>query len=264
MTNIFRKITKNLSGLKNLKTNDSLLVSYPKSGNTWVRFYLCNLLFLIEEIKVDVDFKKLDETMPELGASDLSKEWLYKFPRIVKTHKSKWFCFDKYKSILVVRDPRDVMVSYFYYLNKSKQKNAKVPSVFSEFIRSKKYGLIPWFEFYNHWLKHPDLTVIYYEDMLDETLETFSRFNKILDIDVSDEFIYEAILLSSSEKIKELQKKDNYLEKDKNFKADFKFLRSGKKSQWVDKFSKEDLDYYESLCEKYVSSSFRYKGRENA
>ena len=43
--------------------DDTFLVSYPKSGNTWVRFLLANLLFPDEE----VGFANINRLLPAPG-----------------------------------------------------------------------------------------------------------------------------------------------------------------------------------------------------
>ena len=54
--------------------DDTFLVSYPKSGNTWVRFLLSNLLFPQE----DVGFANINRLLPAPGVS--SKRYLKKLP----------------------------------------------------------------------------------------------------------------------------------------------------------------------------------------
>src|ERR1035438_7495975 len=89
--------------------DDTFLVSYPKSGNTWVRFLLANLIHPNET----VGFANINRLLPAPGV--LSKRFLKKLPRprIMKSHEP--FDVRFRKVIYLVRDPRDVAVSEYHF-----------------------------------------------------------------------------------------------------------------------------------------------------
>ena len=64
--------------------DDTFLVSYPKSGNTWVRFLLANLIHPNET----VGFANINRLLPAPGV--LSKRFLKTLPRprILKSHET--------------------------------------------------------------------------------------------------------------------------------------------------------------------------------
>ena len=106
--------------------DDIFLVSYPKSGNTWVRFLLANLLKEGDEL---IDFKSAIKYVPEIGIHNDELVNL-KRPRIIKSHE---LYNAKYpKVVYIVRDPRDVYVSYFHYL----KKKLPIGLTFSAFLRN--------------------------------------------------------------------------------------------------------------------------------
>src|SRR5271154_1316263 len=89
--------------------DDTFLVSYPKSGNTWTRFLIANLVYPASH----PDFSNINELIPDPEA--LSKRHL-KFlprPRILKSHQ--YFDPRYQKVIYIVRDPRDVVLSEYYF-----------------------------------------------------------------------------------------------------------------------------------------------------
>src|SRR2546423_3783309 len=93
-------------------SDDVFLVSYPKSGNTWTRFLIANLLYP----ECNPDFTNINELIPDPEA--LSKRRLAQLPRprIIKTHQ---YYHPNYKNIIcIVRDPRDVAVSEYYFHRK--------------------------------------------------------------------------------------------------------------------------------------------------
>jgi hypothetical protein len=88
------------------------IASYPKSGNTWVRFLVCNLLFGPQHSAAALNGMAPD--IHEWGA-----ERLLDHSGLVKTH----FCYSPTLPLLqrtaaaiyVVRQPADVMLSNFRY-----------------------------------------------------------------------------------------------------------------------------------------------------
>ncbi len=105
---------------------DVFIVSYPRSGNTWVRFLLANLK---ADVDRPIDFVEMERLVPDIHVTDYW-ERMRKMPpgRLIKSH----MLFDKrYKRVIyVVCDGRDVMVSY-YHLHCPRN----YPLSFLEFLR---------------------------------------------------------------------------------------------------------------------------------
>ncbi len=88
--------------------DDTFLVSYPKSGNTWFRFLLATLR--TGEAK---DFVSINQVIPDIyGRSDKELRALPR-PRLLKSHAS----FDaRYPRVIwLARDPRDAAISLYYW-----------------------------------------------------------------------------------------------------------------------------------------------------
>ena len=62
--------------------DDVFIVSYPKSGNTWVRFLIANLL---KQQNEEIDFYTVNRYVPEVGRHEEIIAGL-KRPRIMKSH----------------------------------------------------------------------------------------------------------------------------------------------------------------------------------
>src|SRR5438552_9329342 len=89
--------------------DDVFLTSYPRSGNTWTRFLVGNLIYQDEP----VSFANVESRIPEIYFnSDHSMRSLPR-PRILKSHES--FQPQYPRVIYIVRDPRDVAVSFYHH-----------------------------------------------------------------------------------------------------------------------------------------------------
>lgn len=210
--------------------------------------FFCNLISICEWRGKIVDFKTLNQTMPELGRDNLIKPWKYDtIPRIVKTHKHFWSIFQNHKIILIVREPRDVMVSYYHF--ETAKAKPRFRGTFSEFIRHKKFGLEAWFKHYQSWIKYATV-LLTYEDLKKDDISEFSRMLKCLDISIDPEIVKLAAEKSRFDQIRQIEDEYGWSMTGK-FKQNSRFTRQGKSQAWQDFFSLEDLDYFRTLREKF-------------
>ena len=107
MNLISRKAAALKLGLSNVYSSDTFIVSYPKSGNTWLRFIIANML-----TKELVTMKNIDEFVPDIY--NFKKQINAKGePRFIKTHNVNLKQYPK--TIYIHRDYRDVLVSYYHF-----------------------------------------------------------------------------------------------------------------------------------------------------
>ena len=95
--------------------DDTFIVSYPKSGNTWTRFLVANLLHPGEP----VTFENIERIVPDMHAQ--SKRFFRSLPRprFIKSHE--YFDPRYARVIYIVRDPRDVLISSYHFHRKQRQ-----------------------------------------------------------------------------------------------------------------------------------------------
>lgn len=187
--------------------SDVFLVSFPKSGNTWLRFLIANAIKVHFEIDRQVSFFTIHDIIPDIYLSrNLAPHGPFgrtDLPRMIKSHAA----YNPYyfRVILLVRDPRDVMISYYHYL---KERNTIAPNFsFSEFISSKKYGVSAWNQHTQSWyatLKQGQTIQIFqYESFLRQPQQTLYRLMDLLGIGMSDRAIETAIALCSKDNMKQ-------------------------------------------------------------
>jgi len=89
--------------------DDVFIVSYPRSGNTWTRFLIGNLISQADPIT----FANIESQIPEIYFNPDRIMRRLPRPRILKSHE----CFQpRYKRVIyIVRDPRDVVVSNYHH-----------------------------------------------------------------------------------------------------------------------------------------------------
>ena len=161
--------------------DDVFLVSYPKSGNTWTRFLIGNLISLHER----ADFSSINRIIPDPEALTKRSANALPRPRILKSHQ--YFDPRYPKVVYIVRDPRDVAVSQYHF--QRKRRVIEDGSPIEDFVRgfitgqSSIYG--SWGENAASWLAarngRPNFLLMRYEDMLEDThselakIASFSR-----------------------------------------------------------------------------------------
>jgi hypothetical protein len=239
------RVTKSMlfgSGLLALGKRDFLLASYPRSGSTWTRHFLCNLISLSERGGSDVA-QSVNDVMPALGTSNLLESWPHTtIPRVIKTHAPYSRLFWRASAIGLIRDPRDVMVSRYHLL---RDRVGTFNGTFNEFMRDPELGLETWFRHYVSWRDHWGL-VIRYEDMLANPQREFSRLLDEIGADCPEDMVRKAIERSSFQHMQ-----DNEKQRKPTAHQGGLFYRSGSSGQWAGYFSDDDFAEYADSVSKF-------------
>ena len=242
-----------------MTNNIVYLASYPKSGNTWLRSIL--LLALTNTI----DINKLGTFIPSFNQLlqnyyghetnipmnvvinnwDRFQQYLSNknYRPIIKTHNAcgkinKIYFPNKlytHKVIYIVRDPRDVLISWANHNGRSLEEtfNHMIDTEFTVYdeIDKASYSI----EFMSSWDNHvygwmectsPTL-IIKYEDLI---LDAENQILKILEfLKIKPKIsIREIIERTSFDKLKEQERQDGFIEKQKGTN----FFREGKAYGW--------------------------------
>jgi len=214
--------------------DDIFLVSYPKSGNTWTRFLIANLVYP----EKNPDFSNINNLIPDTEA--MAKRDLERAPRprILKSHE----CFDpRYpKIIYIVRDPRDVVLSEYYFDIKRRAIPEDFPltKFVSRFLRGElnhPYGtwgenVATWFYTRAH---DPRFLLVRYESLQADGMQELRRIAELLGVAADNERLAFALEQSSADRMRELEKKQAHLwSSTRETRKDKPFVRAAKAGGW--------------------------------
>lgn len=226
-------------GLDRIFRDDIFVVSYPRSGNTWVRFLLAHLRYPGRMIS----FKELDALLPDIHKKDSpNPAGQCDRPRILKSHYGHFSCYPR--MIYVYRDGRDVLLSFYHYVT---QRTGFSGSL-AEFLDSshvRMFGTWLWEDHVRGALSHaaanPDNTLLLqYEKLLTEPETEARRLAEFCGFACGDTEIREAVERASLDSLKTLEKTHGHNESQK----EMTFVRSGLAGKWRDVFSHEMANRY--------------------
>lgn len=246
------------------------IVSYPKSGGTWLNYMLAQAAAASQGKRTGetVDLSRLSQTLPDV-------------PRIAWTHDGSEIVNERgdhpdptplfsysgrpaYRGrdvLLLIRDPRDVTVSYYHQATKRTARPLPVSSM-SEFVRHPQYGISRVIRFYEIWQANLDkprrIEIVRYEDLLTGGPEKLLDVARFLGIPCDRADVEEAFENSRIEKMRE-KEKSGAIEGMRNFGDDPNAMkaRKGKAGGYAEELSDEDIGF----CEKMMaglSGLFRY------
>jgi hypothetical protein len=234
--------------------DDVFIVSYPRSGNTWARFLIGNLISAEDPIT----FRNIESQIPEIYFNPDRVLRRLPRPRILKSHE----CFQpRYKRIIyILRDPRDVAVSNYHHNLKA----GNIPDDYpmDEFVPrflnaefDKPFG--SWADHAASWIylrQHdPGFLLLRYEEMKKDTQEQLARIAGFLNqcsfrpIDARPERLARAIDLSSPERMRSLEKQQAHAwVVTRKTRADKPFVRSAQAGGWKSTLSRAAVERIES------------------
>lgn len=231
-----RVVTKRQAAAHGLTVfpDDTFLVSFPRSGNTWTRFLVCNLM----DPDDPINFARIESRIPEIY--DCTDRQLRAFPRprIIKSHES----FDpRYKKVIyIVRDPRDVVLSYYEFQLKRRviTEDCSMEEFLPRFMESEFEPMTgSWRDHVLSWTAtrkgQENFLLVRYEDMLAHTQAESTRIAVFLGLETSGDRVARAVALSSADRMRSLEKQQSRQWKEtKKTRQDKPFVRKATSGGW--------------------------------
>jgi len=253
------------------------LAAYPKSGNTWLRAFIYNLIeqpAKAGRISVLPDYFESESDprwyLPLIGnrmLHECSGEELIGLKSTVhrqiaasrphgsiftKTH-NRFGGFNDHPlhniavmagAIYVVRNPLDVVLSLADHFGLNTDEAI-------DFMANEETGtpsnmenvvsfLGSWTSHVKSWTRqdHQRMVTLRYEDMLDRPLKAFTAVAKLLGLGKDKMAIKRAIRFSSFNELKKQESSNGFIERSPNSQS---FFRKGRKNQWVDELRDEQV-----------------------
>jgi hypothetical protein len=213
--------------------DDVFIVSYPRSGNTWMRFLIANLIYSEETIT----FANIEQKIPDVYKNTRRQLLQTPRPRLLKSHEY----FDpRYKKVIyIARDPRDVAVSYYHFDRKRKKFGDSYPleRYIARFIAGTVDDYGSWKENVASWLAtrrgSESFLLLRYEDMLEHGAVELAKVASFLGMERSPEQVARAVELSSADRMRDLEKKQAGIwVTTREARKDIPFVRAAHSGGW--------------------------------
>lgn len=196
---------------RGLRPEDVFLASYPRSGNAWLRF------LLLAMYDRPLGFGTLKTDMPYMGQHADAPRLLPTGGRIIKTHEPYLPAYRR--AIHLVRDPRDVVLSYFRFMQRIEKivvaSGDDVALTFDRFVDAFLAGRVDahgtWQSHLDSWLAAAgsgacEVLRIRYEDLRAEPVQGVRFIANWLGLDVSPERAAEIVELCSIEHMRDAER----------------------------------------------------------
>ncbi|MEP7350925.1 MAG: sulfotransferase domain-containing protein [Sphingorhabdus sp.] len=235
---------------------DGFLVSYPKSGRTWLRFALSCYFAKSHGLGFEPDLRSNFRVLPNfdrtpdrglgvfVGGDDPG------LPLIAVSHRSYAEpLFGHRPVIFLIRDPRDVLVSAYFHETRHKQ---RFEGSISDFLENEEFGLPHFISYLNGWaagLSNHRALIVSYEDMSIDMKGQLCRMLEFMNERINEKALAAAIEASQFDRMRSDEQK-NGIPGHQYDRADTESLRmrKGKVGGFADHLSVENIDRLKELC----------------
>lgn len=249
---------------------DAFLISYPKCGRTWLRALLGKYVLGARREGDPLELFELTRSLPDFCTLEVSHDDYPHWKSCNKIFTNKKAYAGK-KVIFLVRDPRDVLVSYYFQYTKRGDKYQANDKDFdgsiSNFIRHDIGGLRSLVSFYNVWAANRNVPsgflLVTYENMQRDTRGNLLDIVAFLDWPKRDAaFVDDVVSFGSFENMRKLEE-TNALNSARlrpprdNDPEGFK-VRRGKVGGYTDYLTKDDIRYIDEYVDQNMDEQFSF------
>ena len=233
-----------------LDSSDVFLASYPRSGNTLLRFPLAEIIS-----GTHCSFENVQRLIPEIGVHGDAYPLLPNAGRLIKTHETYRRRYRR--AIYIVRDVRDVLLSAFareVAMNIVDQ--SALDGYIEPFMKGKMSRWGAWQDHVEKWLHSPlaangNLLVLRFEDICNNVDRAVARVLNFLPMRADPEAIRKACLNNSIEKMRAKEDKSATLPKSGLYEG--RLISSGTIRGWRRKLNARQLEIIERYAGKTLS-----------
>lgn len=246
---------------------DSFVISYPKCGRTWLRLMLGRYL-LDGKAGDPLDVKGITIGRADLPTVHFSHDDYPHWKPVHDLHADKSIYEGKTVALLV-RDPRDVVVSYYFQYTRRGDRvhanDASFAGTLSDFIRHDIGGIRSVVGFYNIWARNRTaprrFAMLRYEDFHQDAERELTSLVGFLGLpDLGEDRIAAAVRFASFENMRALERAgalpgERLAPAASDDPEAFK-TRRGVAGGHVDYLTPDDLRYVDGLIESELDDSY--------
>ncbi len=179
-------------------TADALLISYLKSGRTWLRFALSVYFSKALQLGLEPDLRSTFSIIPNLDNDPLRGVPAFRFANrrpslpliLVAHHPSEQLLAQKTPIIFIVRDPRDIIVSSYFHATRHKHRFA---GSLDDFIESELGNVVAYFNKWTGKLEHHPHHLTSYERLTANLAEQLRGVLGFLGMPIDEQAIEHAV-----------------------------------------------------------------------
>ena len=253
-----------LSRLK--KTDpDGYIVSYPKSGRTWVRAALQDMAHgqgvnpkdfpTGHYVRLDQKLIKFDH---DVGDWVPAPRPIHQLNFNQHKYQGKRVCF-------LTRDPRDILVSSWYHLT---YRERIYRGSLSDFIRDDHLGIAKIVAFMNVWIRHRTVPkafmILSYEELHQDPRSSFQRLFQFMGLPLNgaqlDQMIKRTSFQAMQAKEKSQQANSPWMDRGADGSGKGLKMRSGKIGEYRQEMQEDDIQYCNEILHTRLEKGFSYAG----
>lgn len=240
-----------------IRDSDVFVITYPKSGTIWMQ----QILLLIEaegEVTSISQAEKNGDLVPWIEVRGSRAAFIKApSPRLRVSHLPPEFLpaalsRKKGKVIYVARNPKDILVSYFYFHQLANM--LETPKDFDDFFEKFLTGRVfggSWFQHVKTWYSHrEDMNMLFitYEEMIQDLSSVVKRISSFLDRDLTEEQLTNVVKHSTFKNMKKIpqasyeQVSDDLLNHSKGV-----FMRKGTVGDWKNHFTVAQSERFDQV-----------------
>jgi len=233
-----------------LKPQDMFQASYPRSGSTWLRFMLFEIL-----CGEEAGFRKIEDRLPEIQWQRGKTGILPNGGRFIKTHEQ--YRSEYKRAVFLVRDMRDVLLScYARGLQDGIVElvsKGDFDSFMMSFLKGKALQMGSWHEHTRTWLESPtaksgNLLLVKYEELRKNPEPMLAQILDFVGVKPNMQVIRKAIednslqqMRAKEDRAKKTGEFSILLGPHKNTGEDGRFVRKGSVGGWRSKLTEAQL-----------------------
>ena len=254
----------------NFRVTKCFILSFPKCGRTWLRVMLMKAIAGHYDLQIRnyIYMRQLSNQEPNVPRISVMHDDLPHRKRAEELESSKKR-FRRASVIFLVRDPRDVIVSWYFHKSRRSQ---EYHGTLSDFIHEPVGSFDTVLRYYNIWDQNRELPerflLVRYEELSTDPYGELRRILNFLNLqEISDEAVEEAIRFAGFDNMQQMEQNRKFrsgrLQPVSVADPESYKVRRGRVGGYVDYLSADEIAMLTNKMESKLSPLFGYMTETN-